>query len=192
MKVVIIGLYNSGSSIISRIMMELGFDIGYPLWDNYEPQELRDALSRWWDEPNMIESEIKENRVRWLREWGNRIQERSALICVKHPLLCLSAYDICEAWGDDIRIIRAARPIEKSIRGLCERKWFPSPVEVQQRLYNVSQEFFEHERHLEILYSDLLQSPRREINRIIEYLNIAVNDSDVSRAAGLVRRDKRA
>ena len=68
--------------------------------------------------------------------------ERPGPLGAKHPLLSLSAFDLASAWGEETIFIRAARPLDESIDGLCRRGWFPGhEAALQMRLWDALQTF---------------------------------------------------
>ena len=208
MRAAIIGLYNSGSSVLSEIVEKLGFEIGRPLWpQSFESRSLRVRLVQWWNEPTLGENIPMQDRwVNWWNEptlgekiplaerlaflgwWIERHEARNPLVCAKHPLLCLSGFDLLEAWGDDIKLIRASRPLVDSIAGLSRRGWFFKPEVMQRTLYANAEIFFDGRDHIGIEYDDLVFEPQVQIDRLIKYLGITPTESQRINAIGAVRR----
>lgn len=188
MRAAIIGLYNSGSSVLSRIVENLGAEIGRPLWEShYESKILKEALAEWWAVPRLEEQVAKESRMEFLKWWAEYHESRNPVVCAKHPLLCLSAFDLDRAWGEDYKAIRASRPLAKSIERLKLRGWYEEPERMQRRLYQSCEQYFENKEHLSIEYDDLLSDPVGETRRIAEYLGLDSSDDNVSQAASVVR-----
>lgn len=191
MRAAIIGLYNSGSSILSNIVQELGVNIGAPLWGNhFESRSLRSQLVDWWSEPQLVERVAREDRLPFLKWWVEHQESKNGNVCAKHPLLCLSAEDLDLAWGDGVKIIRANRQLEKSINGLAKRKWFKDPEGMQRRLYDASERYFRTRNHLSINYDELLDAPLHNVRQIVSFLGIEAPDEQIYRAAELVRRSE--
>jgi hypothetical protein len=166
----------------------LGADIGRPLWDcHFESAKLKHQLCRWWNEPVLEESVSREKRVAYLRLWAEYHEASSPVVCAKHPLLCLSALDLDEAWGGDYRAIRSFRPLEKSIEGLVRRGWYSNPTRMQRILYAESESYFSRKEHLRIDYGDLLDDPVGATRRIAEYLGLDCSDRKIGEAASIVR-----
>ena len=191
MKVAIIGLYNSGSSVLSAIMEQLGFNIGRPLWEpHFESRSLRAQLIDWWAEPGLVEQVGPEHRIPFLRWWADHHASSNpeGMVCAKHPLLCLSAYDLEEAWGADLKIIRAARPFDESLAGLERRHWFREPAQMQRTLDAAAGRFFSMRDHHEIDYRDLTADPAGQVERLVSFLGIQPSAERMTNAAGLVRR----
>jgi hypothetical protein len=191
MRVAIIGLFNSGSSILSCILEQLGFEIGRPLWGTYfESRSLRAQLVDWWHEPELIEEVAREHRVPFLKWWVEHHESKNPLVCAKHPLLCLSAFDIEEAWGPNYKVIRAARPLEESIAGLAKRGWYRNPRRMQEILHAAAEKFFAQKRHHPVSYSNLLANPREQICALLDFLEIERTDAEIGGAAALIRPNK--
>ena len=173
--------------------------MGAPLWGtSLESRLLRAQLVDWWNEPrrfspaeqsNIHESVAKEHRIPFLRWWAEHYQSNNPLICAKHPLLCLSAFDLVEAWGNDIRIIRVARPLEQSIAGLTKRQWFRDPTSVQTTLYDAAERFCSSHAHHLVDYNCLVHHPEEQIVRLLDYLELSRSQTEIDIAANLVRRE---
>ena len=134
MRAAIIGLFNSGSSVISQIVECLGAEIGRPLWEeHFESRSLRSALVEWWCEPRLVEQVRQEDRITFLQWWAEYYESLKPVVCAKHPLLCLSARDLDVAWGSDYREIRSSRPLQKSIERLTARGWYRDPTTCNAR-----------------------------------------------------------
>ena len=78
MRLAIIGLYNSGSTILAGMLYRLGANMGAPFWSNsddqskdnfYEPYDLSWHLRMWWNEPNITERTTAAKRTDFLRRW---------------------------------------------------------------------------------------------------------------------------
>ena len=63
-RIAVLGLYNSGSTVIAGMLHRLGVNMGQPFWqtsadgaacNHYEPYDLSWHLRRWWDEPRAVE-----------------------------------------------------------------------------------------------------------------------------------------
>lgn len=195
MPVAIIGLFNSGSSILAEIVSSLGWNLGPPYWGNhFESQSLRRELVRWWNEPELIETVGQQERVKYLKQWLSDAILQGTPVGAKHPLLCLSAVDLPLAWGPDVQYIRAYRDLNDSIAKLDQRGWFKTAVDpypakrMQMKLWKASQEFFARHEHLHCDYNELLADPRRQIMRIADFLNTPVTEQLLETTARLVKR----
>lgn len=195
MKAAIIGLFNSGSSVLAHITETLGFNLGPPLWlPHFESQSLRSHLVNWWSEPELTELVPQDQRIPVLQQWLAHYSAQSGMVCAKHPLLCLSANDLPLAWGNDVKYIRAYRDLDESIAKLDARGWFKSQADpfparrIQTTLWRSAEEFFATQDHLHVDFNDLIADPRREIERLIEYLGIFPTDDQMACSVALVRQ----
>ena len=121
-RIAVLGLYNSGSTVLAGMLHRLGVNMGPPFWMSfpsdasdinfYEPYDLSWHLRRWWDEPRAVERVPAAERIRFLEHWA------AAPGCVppgpmgaKHPLLSLCGRDLIAAWGLDVRFIWAVAAV---------------------------------------------------------------------------------
>tara|TARA_R110000803_G_C11850125_1_gene305767 strand:- start:103 stop:681 length:579 start_codon:yes stop_codon:yes gene_type:complete len=188
MPAAIIGLYNSGSSLISQIVEKLGADIGRPLWDqHFESAKLKNKLSEWWNAPSLQESSNQSERIAYLKLWAAYHEESSRVVCAKHPLLCLSAPDLDKAWGSEYKAIRASRPLQKSIERLAARNWFSEPDRMQRVLHAASEDYFSRKTHFCVEYEELLLNPVAKTQQIAEFLDLNCSDEKIRKAASVVK-----
>ena len=211
-RVAVLGLFRSGSTAAAGALHHLGVNMGPPYWQtHYEPDDLSRWLRSWWNEPRrnhapsageraaallrgeravwLNEPRLKEaapaaERIAALRSW---IEERehagAACTGAKHPLLCLSAHDLVEAWGGATRFIWTHRPLENSVRSLVSLRWFPGKEdEMQGTLWRAAAQFFEHQPHLRVEFRAMMADPSREIDRIVEYLGLQPDPAQIAAA----------
>ncbi len=187
MRAAIIGLYNSGSSVLSQIVEDLGADIGRPLWhSHFESKKLMEQLRVWWNEPELVENTDATTRIDYLKLWAQYHEASSDLICAKHPLLSLSAWDLDAAWGPAYKAIRASRPLETSIRQLTKREWFKEPDRMQRTLFASCEEYFKSKEHLAVEYDELLKNPLKAVEQIADFLELDHTPWRLRRAASHV------
>ena len=216
MRVAVLGLYRSGSTATAGVLHHLGANMGPPYWQGcYEPEDLSRSLRAWWNEPRrkltptrgerkeaelrgesavwlneprLQESTPATERIATLRQWIEKHEQaRAACTGAKQPLLCLSAHDLLEAWGSSIRFIWTHRPLENSIKSLVSLRWFPGKEEEMQRaLWHAVTEFFQHQSHLRIDFSAMMEDPRREIGRIIDFLGLQPDQRQIAAATGYI------
>ena len=194
MRIVVAGLFNSGSTCIAGALDRLGVDMGSPYWhDNenfYEPYDLSCILREFWNQPNCVESTRRDIRLAVYRNW---IMGREALgrnCCgAKHPLLSLSLGDLQEAWGKNTLFVWSYRPLDESIRGLRKRGWFGEKTEtLQETLWNSLTAFASTKQNmLKIDYNSMLENSSSEIDRIIEACGLTVNEAVRENAINSVR-----
>lgn len=192
MRIVILGLYNSGSSVLAGILHNLGVYMGGPPFFRqcYEAVDVSVKLRTWWTEPDLVESVKPWLRVRYFRRWVKRKEQKGfTTIGIKHPLLCLSASDIEKAWGSEVRYIWSKRELDESIAGLIHRGWyFPDPVAMQNRLWESLMSFIAVHDHIEVPYRDLVETPDMIISKLVFDLGIPASRKQIERAAATVRR----
>ena len=187
MRAAIIGLYNSGSSVLSQIAEDLGADIGRPLWlKHYESLNLKNKLREWWSEPELVEKTGAATRIEYLQLWAEYHESSSEFVCAKHPLLSLSARDLDKAWGPGYKAIRASRPLDASIRQLTKRGWFSEPERVQRTLHAACEEYFQNKEHLAVDYDELLVDPVGSVERLVDFFELNLPMKRIHRAASLV------
>lgn len=148
-RIAVIGLYNSGSTVLAGMLYRLGVNMGPPFWitsdDNhssnfYEPHFLTLQLRQWWTEPDLIEKTPAPHRIAVLADWAQRQQSACpGPSGAKHPLLTMCVADLIAAWGADTHFIWSRRSFDDSIAGLHRRRWFKPDqiVSLQTKLWDV-------------------------------------------------------
>jgi hypothetical protein len=194
-RVAVLGLYRSGSSAAAGALHHLGVDMGSPYFgDHYESLVLARKLRLWWREPRFQEMMPREARVRRLADWIEG-QERKPTpwIGAKHPLLSVCGEDLQEAWGPEVRFIWTWRPLEQSIDSIKRIGWWTPELgeTLQRRLWESLQRFFARTPHLRVEFADMIANPGREIDRMIEYLQITPDAAHIRAAVESVRYEKR-
>ena len=194
MRIVVVGLYNSGTTCLAGALQILGADMGSPFWHDhenfYEPYDLSCVLRHFWNEPHCNRHTRQDIRVDFLRNWIIGREALGSSHCgAKHPLLCLSLADLQSAWGNETLFVWSYRELEESIVGLRKRGWFGDKTEfIQKKLWTTLHEFdFANVNTLKIEYSSVLQDPSREIDRIIDACGLPVNGDSRSKAIEWVR-----
>ncbi len=190
MQCAVIGLYRSGSSATAGLLHRLGVDMGIPYFgDYYESEDVSAALREWWQEPLLEESSPAIERQEWLAEWlQRRRQGGSEEVGIKHPLLCLSAVDLEQAWGGETKFIRTCRDKRESIESLERLAWWPNHEErIQNQLWQAAEEFFHQRSCLEIPFEQLISRPAYTTDQLVEYLGIDVSTRRRLRAASSIK-----
>jgi hypothetical protein len=148
-RVVVIGLYNSGSTVLAGMLHRLGVNMGPPFWitsdenhpsNFYEPHYLTLQLRQWWTEPQLVEKIPAPQRIAFLAQWVLRQEaSRPGPVGAKHPLLTMCVPDLIAAWGPETHFIWARRPFDDSVAGLHRRRWFKPDqiVSLQSKLWDV-------------------------------------------------------
>jgi hypothetical protein len=181
-KVVVLGLYRSGSSVTAQILHHLGVNMGSPFFrDYYESARLAKQLRIWWREPIFEEVVQKEERVAYLKQW--LAEEAGEWVGAKHPLLGACPSDLVEAWGE-VKFIWSYRDIEESIRSAVSK--FPWTYEqadnIQRKLWKSISEFLENRDHLKVMFAEYKSSPKQQVERIICYLGLKPSVEQVTKA----------
>lgn len=189
-RIVVTGLYRSGSTAIAGVLHRLGVDMGSPFFgDYYESSFLSANLRYWWQEPFLIERIFSAQRIWLLNQWisqPNKIKLKA--VGAKHPLLCLCSEDILSAWGQNTKFIWAYRSLDESIASLAKQGWW-HPLEcrrVQEILWEEANAFFSKNEHLRLEHEALVKEPVGQIKRMIEYLHLSPNDTEVRAAADFI------
>jgi hypothetical protein len=119
----------------------------------------------------------------------------------KYPHLCGMGAALREACGDRLRIIHSERPLDESIASLRDRSrhatgWLhvddAQAERVQRWLWEAKHELLQELPHLSVAFADLLADPRREIERIVAWLELAPSEDAVARAVAHVRPERAA
>lgn len=198
-RVAVLGLYNSGSTVLAGMMHRLGLNMGAPFFassdddaDNnyYEPRDLSARLRRWWREPEMLAAEPRAARVAYLSAWAERTESlRAGRACAKHPLLSLSAPDLVEAWGSDTAFVWAYRPLEDSVRGLVRRGWFRGHErEAQRALWDALHAFeAEHGHVTRIALADVLADRNSVVDTLLSVAGVGATPEQREAAIAFVR-----
>jgi hypothetical protein len=128
--------------------------------------------------------------VRILKRWIRKQEVKgSKWVGMKHPLLSLCGPDICSAWGPSVRFIWSCRPLEKSIKSLQKLNWWSGSKseQVQQALWSATTNFFDQQEHLRIDFAPMMADPRREVLRLIEYLNLKPTAEQIASATSYIQ-----
>ncbi|MEI6782438.1 MAG: sulfotransferase [Verrucomicrobiota bacterium] len=193
-RIAVLGVYRSGSTAVAGALHHLGADMGPPFFEGfYESAGLSKQLRKWWDEPRLREQVSQPKRVRALAQW---IQEREAggarWVGMKHPLLSLCGEDLVQAWGPETRFIRCCRPLADSIDSLKRLGRSVDGEFLQGTLMAALDRFFAGREHLAVEFADLMSNPRREVERLMEYLNITADAEKIEAAIRFVEPGKRS
>ena len=147
-RIAIIGLYNSGSTVLAGMLHRLGVNMGPPFWmtsdenhhqNFYEPWFLAIQLRQWWTEPDLIEKTSAAERIAFFARWTEmQHSARPGPLGAKHPLLSLCVSDLISAWSPGAQFIWAYRSFDDSVAGLARRQWFKPDqiVPLQTKLWN--------------------------------------------------------
>jgi hypothetical protein len=193
-RIAVLGVYRSGSTAVAGALHRLGVDMGPPFFEGfYESAGLSKQLRRWFDEPHLREKVGQAKRVRVLAQW---IQEReqggAQWVGMKHPLLSLCGEDLVQAWGEETRFIRCCRPLEDSINSLKRMGRSVDGEFLQGTLMAALDKFFAGREHLAIEFADLMSNPRREVERLMQYLQIFADAEKIATAVRFIEPGKKS
>jgi hypothetical protein len=192
-RVAVLGLYNSGSTVVAGILHHLGVYMGPPFWqDCYESYEVAYHLRNWWNEPSLIESCPAERRRCYLARWAS-LQEclSDGIIGLKHPLLSLCGPDLVQAWGQETRFIWAYRDLYKSIERLLVRQWWPAQESEQLQLKTWKEllRFFDKQPHLRVEHEEILDPAHceRVVRTVASFIGLAPTEERLQWACSFVK-----
>jgi hypothetical protein len=193
-RIAVLGVYRSGSTAVAGALHHLGVDMGPPFFEGfYESAGLSKQLRKWWDEPRLVEKVGQAKRVRVLEQW---IKEREAggarWVGMKHPLLSLCGDDLVQAWGPETRFIRCCRPLEDSIDSLKRLGRSVDGAFLQGTLMEALGRFFVRREHLAIEFADLMSNPRREVERLMAYLEVTADAEKIEAAIRFIEPGKKS
>jgi hypothetical protein len=193
-RIAVLGVYRSGSTAVAGALHHLGVDMGPPFFEGfYESAGLSAQLRRWWDEPRLREKVGQDKRVRVLAEWiKEREQGGARWVGMKHPLLSLCAEDLVQAWGPETRFIRCCRPLEDSIDSLKRLGRKVDGALMQGTLMAALDRFFAGREHLAVEFADLMGNPRREVERLMAYLNITADADKIEAAVRFIEPGRKS
>ena len=193
-RIAVLGVYRSGSTAVAGALHHLGVDMGPPFFEGfYESAGLSKQLRRWWDKPRLVEKVGQAKRVRVLEQW---IKEREAggarWVGMKHPLLSLCGEDLVQAWGAG----DALHPLLPAAEGFHRLAEAPGPKVdgefMQGTLMAALDRFFAGREHLAIEFADLMSNPRREVERLMEYLQITADAEQIEAAVHFIEPGKQS
>jgi len=176
-KVVVLGLYRSGSSATAHLLCEMGVSMGISLYkDHYECEVTSARLRSWWWEPRFVDTSSPAERRAYFKNFLKiAIKCKCNVIGLKHPLLALCIEDLVRSWGNDTKFIWSYRPLEESILSLNRASWpgWPKDSEnIQVEIWNKLHEFLLPRTHLKVNCSDLNSNPFETANNIAEFLEM--------------------
>lgn len=204
--VAVIGLHRSGSSCLAGVLHNLGVHMGemltgYEPTGGFEAAELMAICESAYPfpstEPALPQSEIVSRLTRYVAKVCTAAAARgSRLAGGKYPQLCAMAGALRYACREQLRVVHIDRPLEESIASLKERSRKETgflaagdaDVEhVQRWLWHEKQELLGQVPHVDVTFADLLAAPRREVERVASWLEIAPSEEAVAKAVAHVR-----
>lgn len=198
----VVGLHRSGSSCLAGVLHRLGVYMGThfigPNKSNpggaYEAKALAKMCEQHWPFPATATDQDSNKLTNELLDWIQRNKQHAAknktIAGGKYPHSC-RMFDNFKHCGP-MRPIFSDRPLEDSIRSLEKRN--PNiggkAREVQEWLWEGRKDWLqEFPQALHIEYDKMVENPRREIDRIIEYLEIRPDQARIDEAVAWVNPD---
>ena len=168
--------------------------MGPPFFEGfYESAGLSKQLRRWWDEPHLREKVSQARRVRVLAQWiREREQGGARWVGMKHPLLSLCGEDLVQAWGPETRFVRCCRPLADSIDSLRRLGRSVNGEFLQGTLMAALDRFFAGRDHLAVEFADLMTNPRREVERLMDYLHITADAEKIESAIRFIEPGRKS
>jgi hypothetical protein len=193
-RIAVLGVYRSGSTVVAGALHHLGVDMGPPFFEGfYESAWLSEQLRRWWDEPRLREKVSQAKRIQVLAQWiKEREQGGARWVGMKHPLLSLCGEDLVQAWGPETRFIRCCRPLEDSINSLKRLGRAVDGAFLQGTLMAALDRFLAGREHLAIEFADLMSDRRREVQRLMDYLQITADAEKVESAIRFIEPGRKS
>jgi hypothetical protein len=209
--VAVIGLHRSGSSCLADVLHHLGVHMGDEL-TGYEPAggfeaiglaALCEAAYPFPDtEPALPHDEVVARlRQHVAHVCASAARQGKQMAGGKYPQLCGMGAALREACGDRLRVIHIDRALDESIASLrdrsrCATGWLRADDaqvdRVQRWLWEAKQDLLLQVPHLTVAFADLLADPRREIERIVAWLELAPSEDAVARAVAHVQPERPA
>lgn len=188
--VAVIGLHRSGSSCLAMVLHKLGVHMGNRL-GGYESTgggeavglaQICERAARFpATEIQLPEGQLRRQLAAWIRARQREASQRGTIAGGKYPHLCAMGKQLTAICGDGLRVIHIDRPLVESIESLKRRSrqaqgWLrttdDSAVAVQRWLWQAKHEFLRDTEHLTVDYDALLRDPKRQIERVVDYLPI--------------------
>ena len=192
--VVVLGLHNSGSTVIARMLHSLGVyfgdDLGNGPWGTaYEEPTLRSLCEEAIRFPFAGFAPRQQWACERLQKWieSHRYRgDNSPMVGIKFPYLCRIFSQLNLASHNDLRIINCSRSLDKSISGLHRRMGDACPLQMladhQRFLHDGKQEFLADTNspifHIDL--NELIHTPQRFLHDLADFLNIPTPDADLT------------
>lgn len=200
----VMGMYRGGTSCTAGILWHLGACMGVnlrgrdaknsrgyfePLWLS---NQLRGLIRERTLEASFVEDERVEVLTKWLSDVRSFVKSDRVVIGAKHPLLSVMGPELDRAWGHSLHVIAVDRDLDDIIESL-RRSGFPWVQHVAdcrsyvERFMSIRDAYLEGRDHLRLRYEELLRDPRRQVERIIDYLGCTPTAQQVEQAVAFVQ-----
>lgn len=199
-RIVVLGTHNSGSSAVAGILHHLGINMGPPFWEtsdenseknHYEPLGLTQVITKWWDEPRIVERVSRQFRFEYFQSWAESREAISpdSSIGIKHPLLAFCCKELLEAWGTETRFIWSWRPKVESVDGLKRRGWFKGFEEslIQKEWDALNRFASSHKQVHRLNWHEVLSDRSLAISELVSQLEIEPSKGQLTKAVEFIR-----
>lgn len=199
--VAVMGPFRGGTSCTAGVLHTLGVSMGRHFEKAkpsnpkgfFEASQLAQICRRSYREPWMKQQNEFDQRVSLLRMWANnrRREMKDAVSGGKHPTMCLMGPELLAAWGN-VRWISVERPAAEVVASLIKRGWGwgkDAPREVLPKMIDERDRFLstvDQETVLRIKFADLVGDPIKQIDRMIEFLDIQPSEEQLRAAVEFV------
>lgn len=187
---IVLGLHNSGSTVIARMLHELGVyfgdDLGAGPWGvAYEEPTLRNLCEEAVRFPFVGDAPGHAWACERLQKWIETHRYRgggSPMVGIKFPLLCRVLPQLNSLPHNNLRIINCNRDLEKSIAGLQRRMRDAYPQSMladhQRFLHDAKQNFLATTTFpiLDVDFNELVHAPQHHLHELAAFLNLPIPD----------------
>jgi len=203
--VAVLGLHDSGASEVAMVLHHLGIHMGDDLGGfgvngGGEDRQLAEVCERAIPFPSTeLEIPTDELEDRFSSHLGHQMwcaTRQSKIAGGKYPHLCLFGPMLKRWCGEQLRVIYVERPIVDAINSLTRRMPMvivdPRAAEqtasrIQGELEQEKRGFLSTQSHLTNRYDDLKSSPESQVQRLVKYLSISVEEATRDRAVEYLR-----
>lgn len=211
--IAVVGLHSSGSSCTAGVLHHLGVHMGNKLTGYYgnnpekncgfEASGLVSVCQRAARFPNpRITQEaghLRQALSTWIANRRGEAGDRGTVAGGKYPTLCAMGDHLMDICGDKLRVVHIDRPLEESITSLKKRQdlgWArPNKLEAVQRWLHEEKTRFlgavPAEHQITVNYHDLIGAPRREVERLLDFIPIEPSERQVDRAVDYIDPKRR-
>ncbi len=206
--VVVLGLHNSGSTVISHLLNGIGVHFGEALGNGPWGVAYEEPYLRAWCEEILRFPYVgygpgkewaEEQIASWIANHRRSDAKNKKVTGIKFPFLCdvlPSVFPHIEQ--DGIRIIHCCRDLDKSIQGLQRRMGDSFPADMlekhQRFLWDSKQKFLGENPHLPVMNVDLnelVNRPKEEIRNFCNFLNLDYpSENYVEHLCDFVEKDR--
>ncbi len=209
--VAVIGLHSSGTGCVATVLDRLGLYFGddcvgfygkdHEGHSGFESARLTSILERFLPFPSIIAPQTTRGLDEQLHVFINSLRAKAAthkkMPAMKCPLLCQATDSLLQFPTRHMRWIHVDRPLEDSIRSLQAREVARFDAELigdhQRWLYQGKCDLLKRAKEvLTVPYYSLLDSPKKEIRRITEFLKIDPSNEQLLAAAAVVNPSMRS